>query len=195
VVTQQEFDEVEMRRTVAVKELERALQKRAQVRAKDRPGEKPGRRGEGDARLDAGGRPFAGVIVENGPTRGRWRPRRSSLRPGRSGRLPHRGVGFRDIPAVVEKGTPVLGVLDADPGNRSRPSSRRSSQRSTRRAARSREGGPSRWPGPVGPVREAALRGGEGDGSLRSRNGPSPARRLRRRVHDRRPGQPWRVSR
>ncbi|MGB5195719.1 MAG: biotin/lipoyl-binding protein, partial [Candidatus Deferrimicrobium sp.] len=34
VVTPQEFDEVEMRRTVAVKELERAQQKRAQVSAK-----------------------------------------------------------------------------------------------------------------------------------------------------------------
>jgi len=34
VVTQQEFDEVEMRRTVAVKDLERAQQKRAQVSAK-----------------------------------------------------------------------------------------------------------------------------------------------------------------
>ena len=64
VVTQQEFDEVEMRRTVAVKELERAEQKRAQVSAKIAQA-----RGQADAakamlawtRVIA---PFAGVIVE-----------------------------------------------------------------------------------------------------------------------------------
>ena len=64
VVTQQEFDEVEMRRTVAVKELERAQRKRAQVSAKISQA-----RGQADAaramlswtKVTA---PFAGVIVE-----------------------------------------------------------------------------------------------------------------------------------
>ncbi|MDD5762941.1 MAG: biotin/lipoyl-binding protein, partial [bacterium] len=64
VVTPQEFDEVEMRRTVAVKDLERAQQKKAQVVAKIAQAG-----GQADAaramlawtRVTA---PFAGVIVE-----------------------------------------------------------------------------------------------------------------------------------
>jgi multidrug efflux pump subunit AcrA (membrane-fusion protein) len=117
VVTQQEFDEVEMRRTVAVKELERAQQKRSQVSAKIAQA-----RGQADAakamlawtRVVA---PFAGVIVEKRADAG------SMAVPGvplfiledpRDYRI-EASVSETYLP-VLEKGTPVQGVLDADPG-------------------------------------------------------------------------------
>jgi len=117
VVTQQEFDEVEMRRTVAVKELERALQKRAQVRAKIAQA-----RSQADAakamlawtRVVA---PFAGVIVEKRADAG------SMAVPGVPLFVLDDPGGYRIEASVSEtylpllkKGTPVLGVLDADPG-------------------------------------------------------------------------------
>ena len=117
VVTQQEFDEVEMRRTVAVKELERALQKRAQVRAKVAQA-----RSQADAakamlawtRVVA---PFAGVIVEKRADAG------SMAVPGVPLFVLDDPGGYRIEASVSEtylpllkKGTPVLGVLDADPG-------------------------------------------------------------------------------
>jgi RND family efflux transporter MFP subunit len=117
VVTQQEFDEVEMRRTVAVKELERAQQKRAQVSAKIAQA-----RGQADAakamlawtRVVA---PFGGVIVEKRADAG------SMAVPGvplfiledpRDYRI-EASVSETYLP-VLKKGTPVQGVLDADPG-------------------------------------------------------------------------------
>ena len=117
VVTQQEFDEVEMRRTVAVKELERALQKRAQVRAKVAQA-----RSQADAakamlawtRVVA---PFAGVIVEKRADAG------SMAVPGVPLFVLDDPGGYRIEASVSEtylpllkKGIPVLGVLDADPG-------------------------------------------------------------------------------
>ena len=97
VVTQQEFDEVEMRRTVAVKDLERAQQKGAQVSAKIAQAKGPGGRGEGDARLDPGGRPLRGGDRREAGRRGvDGDPRRSPLSPGGSAPLPHRGVRIRD---------------------------------------------------------------------------------------------------
>ena len=117
VVTQQEFDEVEMRRTVAVKELERARQKRAQVSAKTTQA-----RGQADAakamlawtRVTA---PFAGVIVEKRADAG------SMAIPG----VPlfvledprrHRIEVF--VPEtylpLLRMGTAVQVALDADPG-------------------------------------------------------------------------------
>jgi len=117
VVTQQEFDEVEMRRTVAVKELERAQQKRVQVSAKIAQA-----RGQADAakamlawtRVIA---PFAGVIVEKRADAG------SMAVPGvplfmledpRSHRI-ETFVSETYLP-LLRKGTPVQVVLDADPG-------------------------------------------------------------------------------
>jgi len=117
VVTQQEFDEVEMRRTVAAKELERAQRKRAQVSAKITQA-----RGQADAaramlawtKVTA---PFAGVIVEKRADAG------SMAIPG----VPlfvledprrHRIEAFVSeayLP-LLRKGTPVRVVLDADPG-------------------------------------------------------------------------------
>ena len=117
VVTQQEFDEVEMRRTVAVKELERAQRKRAQVSAKITQA-----RGQADAaramlawtKVSA---PFAGVIVEKRADAG------SMAIPG----VPlfvledprrHRIEAFVSeayLP-LLRKGTPVRVVLDADTG-------------------------------------------------------------------------------
>ena len=118
VVTQQEFDEVEMRRTVAVKELERALQKRAQVRAKVAQA-----RSQADAakamlawtRVIA---PFAGVIVEKRADAGSMAvpgvplflledPRRHYIEAS---------VSETYLP-FLKKGTPVWGILDADPAS------------------------------------------------------------------------------
>ena len=117
VVTPQEFDEVEMRRTVAEKELERAQQKRAQVSAKVAQA-----RGQADAaksmlawtRVIA---PFAGVIVEKRADAG------SMAVPGvplfvledpRRHRI-EMFVSETYLP-LLGKGTPVQVVLDADPG-------------------------------------------------------------------------------
>lgn len=117
VVTQQEFDEVEVRRTVAVKDLERAQQKRAQVSAKIAQA-----RGQADAaramlawtKVVA---PFAGVIVEKRADAG------SMAVPGvplffledpRHHRI-EMFVSETYLP-LLRKGTPVRVVLDADPG-------------------------------------------------------------------------------
>jgi len=117
VVTPQEFDEVEMRRTVAVKELERAQQKRAQADAKIAQA-----RGQADAakamlawtRVTA---PFAGVIVEKRADAG------SMAVPGvplfiledpRRHRI-EMFVSETYLP-LLGKGTPVQVILDADPG-------------------------------------------------------------------------------
>jgi RND family efflux transporter MFP subunit len=117
VVTQQEFDEVEARRTMAVKELERAHRKREQVSAKIVQA-----KGQADAakamlaftRVTA---PFAGVIVEKRADAG------SMAVPG----VPlfvledprrHRIEAFvseAHLP-LLRKGTPVQVILDADPG-------------------------------------------------------------------------------
>jgi RND family efflux transporter MFP subunit len=118
VVTQQEFDEVELRRTVAVKDLERAQQKRAQMIAKIAQA-----RGQADAakamlawtRVIA---PFAGIIVEKRADPG------SMAVPGvplfvledlRRHRI-ETFVSETYLP-LLRKGTPVQVVLDADPGN------------------------------------------------------------------------------
>jgi len=117
VVTQQEFDEVEMRRIVAVKDLERAHQKRAQVTAKIAQA-----RGQADAakamlawtRVIA---PFAGVIVEKRADAGSMAipgvplflledPRRYRIEAS---------VSETYLP-LLKKGTPVQVILDADPG-------------------------------------------------------------------------------
>jgi RND family efflux transporter MFP subunit len=117
VVTPQEFDEVEMRRTVAVKDLERAQQKRVQVSAKIAQA-----RGQADAakamlawtRVTA---PFAGVIVEKRADAGSMAvpgvplfvledPRRHRIEAS---------VSETYLP-LLKKGTPVQGILDADPG-------------------------------------------------------------------------------
>ncbi len=117
VVTQQEFDEIEARRIVAVKELERARRKREQVSAKIVQA-----KGQADAakamlawaRVTA---PFAGVIVEKRADAG------SMAVPG----VPlfvledprrHRIEAFVSeayLP-LLRKGTPVQVILDADPG-------------------------------------------------------------------------------
>ena len=117
VVTQQEFDEVEMRRTVAVKELERAQQKRAQVSGKIAQA-----RGQADAakamlawtRVIA---PFAGVIVEKRADAG------SMAVPGVPLFVLEDPRGYRIEASVSETylpllkvGTTVQGILDADPG-------------------------------------------------------------------------------
>jgi membrane fusion protein, multidrug efflux system len=118
VVTQQEFDEVELRRTVAVKDLERAQQKRAQMSAKIAQA-----RGQADAakamlawtRVIA---PFAGIIVEKRADPGSMAvpgvplfvledPRRHRIETF---------VSETYLP-LLRKGTPVQVVLDADPGN------------------------------------------------------------------------------
>jgi len=117
VVTQQEFDEVEMRRIVAVKELERAHRKRVQVSAKIAQA-----RGQADAakamlawtRVIA---PFAGVIVEKRADVG------SMAVPGVPLFVLEDPRGYRMEASVSEtylpllkKGTPVQWILDADPG-------------------------------------------------------------------------------
>ncbi|HEU4949871.1 MAG TPA: efflux RND transporter periplasmic adaptor subunit, partial [Candidatus Deferrimicrobiaceae bacterium] len=118
VVTQQEFDEVELRRTVAVKDLERAQQKRAQMSAKIAQA-----RGQADAakamlswtRVIA---PFAGIVVEKRADPGSMAvpgvplfvledPRRHRIETF---------VSETYLP-LLRKGTPVQVVLDADPGN------------------------------------------------------------------------------
>lgn len=118
VVTQQEFDEVELRRTVAVKDLERAQQKRAQMSGKIAQA-----RGQADAakamlawtRVIA---PFAGIIVEKRADPGSMAvpgvplfvledPRRHRIETF---------VSETYLP-LLRKGTPVQVVLDADPGN------------------------------------------------------------------------------
>ncbi|MBP2690037.1 MAG: efflux pump, family, rane fusion lipoprotein, partial [Deltaproteobacteria bacterium] len=186
VVTQQEFDEVEMRRTVAVKELERAQQKRAQVSA--RISQAKGQAAAAKAmfawtRVIA---PFAGVIVEKRADAG------SMAVPG----VPlfvledPRGYRIRDIPPVTEGGNPG----PVDPGHRpggtvpGRDHGGRSRDRPGEPHVHG-EGGPSRGPGQVGPVREGALRSGEGNRPGRPETGHHPRGRIRRRVHDRRPGQ------
>jgi membrane fusion protein, multidrug efflux system len=117
VVTQQEFDEVEMRRTVAVKDLERSQQKRVQMSAKIAQA-----RGQADAakamlawtRVIA---PFAGVIVEKRADAGSMAvpgvplfvledPRRHRIETF---------VSETYLP-LLGKGTPVQVILDADPG-------------------------------------------------------------------------------
>ncbi|MHB1013589.1 MAG: efflux RND transporter periplasmic adaptor subunit, partial [Desulfobacteria bacterium] len=117
VVTRQEFDEVEMRRTVAAKGLERAQQKRVQVTAKIAQA-----RGQavaakamlGWTRVTA---PFAGVIVEKRADAGSMAipgvplfiledPRRHRIEAS---------VSETYLP-LLKKGTPVRVVLDADPG-------------------------------------------------------------------------------
>jgi len=117
VVTRQEFDEVELRRTVAVKDLERAQQKRAQMSAKIAQA-----RGQADAakamlswtRVVA---PFAGVIVEKRADPGSMAvpgvplfvledPRRHRIETF----VPETYLPF------LRKGTPVQVNLDADPG-------------------------------------------------------------------------------
>lgn len=117
VVTQQEFDEVEMRRTVAAKDLERAQQKRVQVTAKIAQA-----KGQADAaramlawtRVTA---PFAGVIVGKRADAG------SMAVPGvplfmledpRSQRI-EMSASETYLP-LLRKGTPVQVALDADPG-------------------------------------------------------------------------------
>jgi RND family efflux transporter MFP subunit len=118
VVTQQEFDEVDARRTVAVKDLERARRKREQVSAKIAQA-----RGQADAakamlawtRVIA---PFAGVVVEKRADVG------SMAIPGvplflledlRRHRI-EAAVSETYLP-LLRMGTPVQVVLDADPGN------------------------------------------------------------------------------
>ena len=117
VVTQQEYDEVEMRRTVAVKDLERAQQKKAQVTAKISQA-----KGQADAakatlawtRVVA---PFAGVIVEKRADAGGMAvpgvplflledPRRHRIEAS---------VSETYLPRL-RKGSPVQVILDADPG-------------------------------------------------------------------------------
>ena len=117
VVTQQEFDEVEMRRIVAEKDLERAQQKRAQVSAKIAQA-----RGQAAAakamlawtRVIA---PFAGVIVEKRADAGSMAipgvplfvledPRRYRIEAS---------VSETYLP-FLKKGTRVQVMLDADPG-------------------------------------------------------------------------------
>ncbi len=117
VVTRQEFDEVELRRTVAVKDLERAQQKRAQMSAKIAQA-----RGQADAakamlswtRVVA---PFAGIIVEKRADPGSMAvpgvplfvledPRRHRIETF----VPETYLPF------LRKGTPVQVILDADPG-------------------------------------------------------------------------------
>jgi len=117
VVTQQEFDEVEMRRTVAVKELERAQQKRAQVSA--RISQAKGQAAAAKAmfawtRVIA---PFAGVIVEKRADAG------SMAVPGVPLFVLEDPRGYRIEASVSETylpllrvGTPVQWILDTDPG-------------------------------------------------------------------------------
>jgi len=117
VVTQQEFDEVEMRRTVAGKDLERAQQKRAQGSAKIAQA-----RGQADAakamlawtRVTA---PFAGVIVEKRADAGSMAVPGVPLFVLEDSRR-HRIEVF--VPEtylpLLGNGTPVRVALDADPG-------------------------------------------------------------------------------
>ncbi|MFA5807323.1 MAG: efflux RND transporter periplasmic adaptor subunit [bacterium] len=116
VVTPQEFDEVEMRRTVAVKDFERAQQKRTQVSA--RIAQARGQAAAARAMLSwtKVTAPFAGVIVEKRADAG------SMAVPGvplfvledpRRHRI-EMFVSETYLP-LLKKGTPVQVVLDADP--------------------------------------------------------------------------------
>ena len=117
VVTPQEYDEVEMKRTVAVKEHERALQKTAQMDAKVTQAK--GQAGAARivlayAKVIA---PFAGVIVEKRADAG------SMAVPGVPLFVLEDPRGYRIEASVSETylpllkvGTPVQGILDADPG-------------------------------------------------------------------------------
>jgi len=116
VVTRQEFDEVEMRRTVAVKDLERAQRKKAQLTAKiaQTKGQAAAARAMlAWTRVTA---PFAGVIVEKRADTGSMAvpgvplfvledPRRHRIEAS---------VSEAYLP-LLGKGTPVRVVLDADP--------------------------------------------------------------------------------
>ena len=117
VVTQQEFDEVDMRRTVAVKELERAQQKRAQVSAKISQAKGQAVAARAMLAWTRVVAPFAGVIVEKRADAG------SMAVPGvplfvledpRNYRI-EASVSETYLP-FLSKGTPVQGILDADPG-------------------------------------------------------------------------------
>jgi RND family efflux transporter MFP subunit len=121
VVTQQEFDEVDMRRTVAAKELERAQQRKAQVGAKivQARGQAAAAKAMlGWTRMTA---PFAGVIVEKRADVG------SMAVPGvplflledpRAYRI-EASVSETYLP-LLKKGTVVQWILDADPGETSK---------------------------------------------------------------------------
>jgi len=117
VVTQQEFDEVEMRRTLAAKDLERAQQRVAQAGARVAQA-----RGQADAARAAVAwtkvtAPFAGVVVEKRGDTGSMAvpgvplfviedPRRHRIEAA---------VSEAYLP-LLRKGTPLRVVLDADPG-------------------------------------------------------------------------------
>jgi RND family efflux transporter MFP subunit len=117
VVTQQEFDEVEMRRTVAVKELERARQKRAQVSAKIAQAKGQAAAAKAMLAWTRVVAPFAGVIVEKRADAG------SMAIPGVPLFLLEDPRRYRIESSVSEtylpflsKGTRVRVILDADPG-------------------------------------------------------------------------------
>lgn len=117
VVTQQEFDEVEMRRTLAAKDLERAQQRRVQVGARVAQA-----RGQADAARAAVAwtkvtAPFAGVVVEKRGDAGSMAvpgvplfviedPRRHRIEAA---------VSETYLP-FMKKGAPLRVILDADPG-------------------------------------------------------------------------------
>ena len=117
VVTQQEFDEVEMRRTVAVKELERARQRRAQVSAKIVQAKGQADAAKAQLAYTKVVAPFAGVIVEKRADPG------SMAIPGVPLFLledPRRHRIEASVPetylALLRKGTPVRVTLDAATG-------------------------------------------------------------------------------
>ena len=117
VVTPQEYDEVEMKRTVAVKEHERALQKTAQMDAKVTQAK--GQAGAARivlayAKVIA---PFAGVIVEKRADAGSMAVPGVPLFVLEDPRLHHieASVSETYLP-LLKVGTPVQGILDADPG-------------------------------------------------------------------------------
>jgi len=118
VVTQQEFDEVEMRRTVAGKELERARQKRAQVSAKIAQARGQAEAAKAMLAYTKVVAPFAGVIVEKRADVG------SMAIPGAPLFLLEDPTRHRIEASVSETylpllkvGTPVRGILDVDPEN------------------------------------------------------------------------------
>ena len=117
VVTPQEYDEVEMKRTVAVKEHERALQKTAQMDAKVTQAK--GQAGAARivlayAKVIA---PFAGVIVEKRADAGSMAVPGVPLFVLEDPRRHHieASVSETYLP-LLKVGTPVQGILDADPG-------------------------------------------------------------------------------
>ena len=117
VVTQQEFDEVDAKRTVAVKEHERMLQKRAQADGKiaqAKGAAEASRAAFAYAKVTA---PFPGVVVEKRAEPGSMAvpgvplflvedPRRHRIEAS----VPEAYLGF------FKAGSPVRVVLDADPG-------------------------------------------------------------------------------